>query len=79
LFSVVSVDVAIIVSGIVLPRTVEGGIVIAVCIELETVVVYVTVTPPKAEAGIALPTPEAVKGVGIGNVEVFGISAGLEE
>ena len=68
-----------IVSGTVLPRIVEGGIVNDVWIVLETVVVYVNVTPPKSEAGIAVPTPEAVKGVGIGSVEVFGISAGSEE
>ncbi len=40
------------------------------------VVVYVT-SPPKALAGIALPTPALVYGVGIERVDVFGLAASL--
>lgn len=38
------------------------------------VVVYVA-SPPNALAGIALPTPALVYGVGIDNVDVFGLAA----
>ena len=55
-------------SVVVCPATVLAGIVVAA-----TVVVYVT-TCPRAVAGIALPTPAEVYGVGRASVAVFGAS-----
>jgi hypothetical protein len=62
------------------PGTVVGGIVLAGMVLPGIVVVYVTViSPPRALAGIAVPTPEAVNWLGKGSVAVFGFAAGLFE
>src|SRR4051812_29248010 len=68
-------DIEAVVSGIVDGGTVIGGIVLP-----GIVVVYVKVTcPPRALAGIAVPTPDAVNCVGIGRVPRSGFAAGLSE
>lgn len=54
-----------------------AGIVVAGIVLAGRVVVYVIVTPPKADAGIALPTPLAVNWEGIGRVAVLGLAASL--
>ena len=59
---IVTTPAAIVVGGIVVPGM---------------VVVYV-ISAPRALAGIALPTPEAVYCVGRVNVAVFGFAAGSE-
>jgi hypothetical protein len=69
-----------IVSETTAPGTVVGGIVVAGMVLPGIVVVYVTVIlPPRALAGIAVPTPEAVNWLGRGSVAVFGFAAGLFE
>jgi hypothetical protein len=69
-----------IVSETTTPGTVVGRIVLAGMVLPGIVVVYVTVIlPPRALAGIAVPTPEAVNWLGRGRVAVFGVAAGLFE
>jgi len=74
------VDGYIIVSETTAPGTVLGLIVLAGMVLPGIVVVYVTVIlPPRALAGIAVPTPEAVNWLGRGSVAVFGFAEGLFE
>jgi len=58
---------------------VEAEIVVGDMVLPGMVVVNVTVTPPSALAGMALPTPVAVYCEGMGRVAVLGISAELAE
>ena len=74
---------SVVTVGMVLdPRTTglitSGGTVVGIIVVAGTVMVYVA-SPPRSLAGIALPTPEFVYGIGNVRVEVFGTSGELEE
>ena len=74
---------SVVTVGIVLdPRTTalitSGGTIVGIIVVAGTVIVYVA-SPPRSLAGMALPTPELVNGIGKVRVEVFGTSGELEE
>ena len=80
---VVATSVVTVAAGVLEPTTagvkvtVSTGNVVGRIVVPGMVVVYV-ISAPRALAGIALPTPEAVYCVGRVNVAVFGFEAGSE-